>query len=154
MKLLFIPLLCLGTLLQAQGYDADKYGPYSQFRFSIMPALYNNLEYENEGVPLYKSSVGLGWDIVVSYGHSFWKGFGINVGAGVAFVPYNFSFDLITDTSSIIAGNPGTLGRIPHRSAKIIWTFPVMIEKKFLLFPEDRIFLNLEAGVKWNIKSA
>jgi len=154
LRFLIIPLLCLSTLLQAQGYDTDKYGPYSQFRFSLMPALYNKLDYENEGVELFKTSVGVGGEIVIYYGHSIWKGFGINVGAGVAFVPYNFSFDLVTDSSSIIAGNPGTLGQTPHRSAKILWTFPIMIEKKFLLFSDDGIFLNLEAGVKWNIKTA
>ena len=154
LRFLIIPLLCLSTLLQAQGYDTDKYGPYSQFRFSLMPALYNKLDYENEGVELFKTSVGVGGEIVIYYGHSIWKGFGINVGAGVAFVPYNFSFDLVTDSSSIIAGNPGTLGQTPHRSAKILWTFPIMIEKKFLLFSDDGIFLNLEAGIKWNIKTA
>ncbi len=138
--------------LQAQEYNVSKYGPYSQIRFSAMPALYNNLDYENVGPQLYKSSVGVGGEVVVSYGQSIWKGFGVNGGIGIGFVPYNFSFDLVTDTSSSIAGDPGVLGQIPNRHAEFLLTIPMLIEKKFLLSPIEKLFLNIEAGIKWNLK--
>jgi len=119
-----------------------------------MPALYNNLDYQNVGAPLFRSSVGLGGEFVVSFGQEFWKGFGINAGAGIGFVPYNFSFDLVTDTSSIIAGNPGRSGQFPNRNMEFLLTFPILIEKKILLSREEKLFLNLEAGIKWNMKTS
>jgi len=116
-----------------------------------MAALYNNLDYENEGAHLFMSSAGQGGEFVISYGQAIWKGFGINVGGGIGFVPYNFSFEALPDTGSIISDDPGALDHTPHRSAELILTFPMLIEKKFLLFPEDKLFLNLEAGIKWNL---
>lgn len=154
LKLLFIPILCCASWVQAQQDNSSPSELLSQIRFSAMPAFYNNLDYQNIGAPLFKSRVGLGGEFVVSYGQEFWKGFGINVGAGFGFVPYNFSFDIITDTSSILAGNPGLSGQFPNRNAQLILTFPVLIEKKFLLSREEKLFLNLEAGIKWNIKTS
>ena len=149
---MLFPLCFILFPLHAQESDAIKYGPYSQVRFSAMPALYNRLDYENMGAPLYKSSFGVGGELVVSYRQSFWKGFGLNAGIGIGFVPYNFSFDLVTDTSSSIAGNPGVLGQTPYRGVEFILPIPLLIEKKFLLSPTEKLFLNMEAGIKWNIR--
>ena len=145
-------LLCFFSYsLQAQVDNSSKFGPSSQIRFSAMPALYNKQDYVNVGRPLYKSSAGVGGEFVVSYGQSLWKGFGISAGFGIGLVPYNYSFDLVTDSSSVIAGNPGTLGQKPSKNGVLLYTFPVLIEKKILLSPLDKLFLNLEAGIKWNI---
>ncbi len=154
LKLLLIPLLCIASWAHAQQNYYDENQLLSQIRFSGMPALYNNLDYQNIGAPLFKSRVGLGGEFVVSYGQEFWKGFGLNVGAGIGFVPYNFSFDLVTDTSSILADNPGLSGQFPNRNTQFLLTFPILIEKKFLLSREEKLFLNLEAGIKWNIKTS
>jgi hypothetical protein len=152
LKLLLIPLICIASLLQAQHYDTNKYGPCSQIRFSAMPALYNNLDYQNTGPQLFRSSVGIGGEFVLSYRQAIWKGLGLNAGGGIGFVPYNFSFEIVPDSSSILFDQSGELGHIPNTGMEFILTFPLILEKKFLLFPEDKLFLNLEAGIKWNIK--
>ena len=150
MRLLFIPFLCLSTLLQAQVYDTDKYGPFSQIRFSAMAALYNNLTYENVGPELLRSSVGVGGEFVVSYGQAIWKGVGINIGLGFGLVPYNFSMNTIPDSVGTISG--ATFSYNPSKNMDYIFTFPLLVEKKFALSMEDRLFLNLEAGIKWNFQ--
>lgn len=138
--------------LQAQYYNTTKYGPCSQIRFSVMPALYNNLDYQNVGVELFRSSVGVGGEFVVSYGQAIWKGLGINAGVGFGLVPYNFSMGMLPE-SSAFSDEDFSLSFSPNRNMDLIFTFPVMLEKKFLLVLEDRLFMNIEAGVKWNIKS-
>lgn len=150
-KSILFPLCFILYSIQAQDSSSSKYGPYSQIRFSAMPALYNKQDIVNVGWPLYKSSVGVGGEFVVSYGQAIWKGFGINAGFGIGLVPYNYSFDLVTDSTSVIAGNPGRLGRKPSKNGVFLFTFPLLIEKKIVLSPIDRLLLNLEAGIKWNI---
>src|SRR5688572_15238105 len=143
LKLLLIPLLCISSWAHAQQNNYDENQLLSQIRFSGMPALYNNLDYQNVGAPLFKSRVGLGGEFVVSYGQEFWEGFGLNGCSGIGFVAYNFSFDLVTDTSSTIAGNPGRSPQFPNRNTQSPLTFSILMAKKSLPRREEKLFINL-----------
>jgi hypothetical protein len=153
LRLLIVPFVCFLSFVQAQGYDNTKYGPFSQIHFSVMPALYNNLAYQNVGEELFKSRMTVGGQVSVSYSQAIWKGFGLSVGAGIQLVPYSFGYELRTDSSSIIAGETG-FGRQRNGSAETLFTFPVLVQQKFRLYPDDKLYLNLEAGINWNIKSS
>jgi hypothetical protein len=152
LKLLLLPLICITTWLQAQEYNTLQYGPSSQIRFSAMAAFYNNLEYHNVGAPWFRSPVGIGGEFVVSYGQEFWKGFGINVGAGIGFVPYRFSSDVFPVSGSAVDVDDLRFNLMSDSRMESIFTCPILLEKKFLLSSEDRLFMNLEAGIKWSIR--
>ena len=153
LRILLFSLLLVGTKLQAQGYDNTKYGPFSQLHFSVMPALYNNLDYQNIGEEMFKSNASFGGQVGISYSQAFWKGFGIDLGAAVQFVAYDFTYVLRPDSFSVLAGETG-FSNSPNGGSEMLFTFPVLLQKKIRLYPDDRLFLNLEAGINWNIKSS
>jgi hypothetical protein len=152
LRFLFFPILFLSTLLQAQGYDTHKYGPCSQLRFSAMPALYNKLTYVNIGPELFGSSVGVGGEFVISYGQAIWKGFGINVGLGFGVVPHNFYMHRFPDSLNTLPDDGFPISLNSSSRMDYIFTFPILVEKKFRISQEDKVFLNLEAGIKWNFQ--
>jgi hypothetical protein len=152
--------LALFTIsLQAQSIGGPNHRPANQIRFSITPSLYNKLSIVNSGESLFKSSPGLGGEAMISYSQFLSKGFRLNGGVGLSVIPYNYSYNFPVPEGSIFFDDPNrppvftTYGINPHQE-QIVYTLPFSLQKTFALSKNNNMHLNVEAGLKINLKEA
>ncbi len=111
------------------------------------------------GAPLLTSKPGIGGEVSISFSQQIAMGFGVNIGVGLGMIPYNFSYNFNTPPGAPL--NPGpdhgdtqNLSSLPNNNSVGVFTFPITVNKLFRLHPEKNLFLNLEAGIKYNSKTS
>lgn len=158
-----IMLLSFFLSLQVIGHAQREFPPLhmprSQFRFAVMPALYQKLDVQNTGAPFMQTPIGFGGEATISYAHQIWKGFGITLGVGYGLVPYAIHYQAAIGPGSVFENTvydqgPGSFSSAPITDFNSIFTVPLTLEKRIKLDSEENIFLNLEAGIKWNGKAS
>lgn len=94
-KLAFAMILLTSVLVINVSAQEKAYIPFNQVRFSIMPALYDNLKATNtSGIDnVFGSKPCIGGELNVSYYQNIIKGFGMNIGLGLNLSPYNITLD-------------------------------------------------------------
>ncbi len=125
--------------------------PFSQIRFSLGINGYQPLKIENFGEKLIKSRPMPGTACQITFHQSLFKqGYGLNLGLGLEFDPFNIGYKFDTPKGSNLYSGPNDAG---FDSFMYIWinqaiyTLPLGIEKRF----DNKYFKStLEFGLKLN----
>ena len=159
MKLIFLPMLFLLCQLEAQKSVYLNPSYLSQIHFSVTPGLYNRMDIYTIGAPILTSKTGIGGEASITFSQQIAMGFGVNIGVGLGMIPYNFSYNFNTPPGAPLNPRPDhgdtqNLSSLPNNNSEGVFTFPITVNKLFRLHPEKNLFLNLEAGIKYNSKTS
>lgn len=137
-------LISIFTLTSAA--QEKTYIPFNQVRFSITPAMYDNLKIDNKGISnAFDSKPCFGGEITVSYYQNIVKGLGVNLGLGIASAPYNTKCDFMPDVE-----NPSKISDSKY-SPQAMMVVPLSLNM-YIPGKGKSWLCNIELGAKLNLE--
>lgn len=129
------------------------YIPFNQVKFSITPAMYDNLKIENQGIGgVFKSKPSIGGEIAVSYYQNIVGGFGVNLGVGWSSVPYNDSYSFIPAINNPTEINNRYADGISNSNYSRRGMMVIPLSLNMYIPGKNKSWLcNLELGAKFNL---
>lgn len=146
-------LLLITNFLFGQKAIDSNYFLDDQIKFSLSPVMYDNLSISNCGEPLLKSSVTFSAEVSILYYANIKNNFGVNIGVGLGYVPFNVHYGFNAPENSIFQtgiykNDYSYLSTTYYEYAQSVWTFPVSIQK--IIEYKTSLYYSIEAGVKLN----